>query len=151
MKVMRYLLTALPLLFLAAPVLLHADTAFQPLAPVSSGPLAQLYSAPTGDLSVFVNSLFKFAIAVGAIAAVLRLAYAGYLYMGSDMWSKKGEAKTVIGDVTLGIMLLLGVWLILNQINPDILKLNALQSIQSSPAAPTGYNDPNAITPVFGQ
>ena len=104
-------------------------TAFVPLADVSqSQKLSNLYGSQ--DFSSFINGLFKFAIAIGAIVAVLRLAYAGYLYMGqSEMWSHKGEAKTIIADVTLGLLLLLSIYLILFQINPDILTLKALRNI----------------------
>lgn len=111
---------------------------FVPLVPTTqSTKLGDLYAS--SDLSSFVNGLFKFAIAIGAIGAVLRLAYAGYLYMGqADMWSRKGQAKEIIGDVTLGILLLLAIYLILYQINPQILKLDALKNIkpvQQVPAA----------------
>jgi hypothetical protein len=125
---------------------------FVPLAQTPSGPLAQLYSTPAnGDLSGFINALFHFAIAIGAIAAVIRLAYAGYLYMGqAEMWSHKGEAKKIIGDVTLGVLLLLGIWLILNQINPDILKLKALNVIQSNPAQQSsGSSAPASQSPLL--
>ncbi len=95
--------------------------------PGGSG-LEQLYS--TTNLSDFLNGLFKFAITIGAIFAVLRIAYAGYLYMGqSDMWSSKGKAKEILSDVTLGLLLLLSIYLILNQINPQILQLDALKNI----------------------
>lgn len=122
---------------------------FVPLQNVSeSKQLSTLYSTTQGDLGQFVQSLFNFAIVIGAIGAVLRLAYAGYLYMGSDMWSKKQEAKDVIGDVTLGILLLLGIWLILRQINPQILTLDALKVInenkaggQTAPASSGGSTD----------
>lgn len=102
---------------------------FVPLADVSQSPkLSHVYGSQ--DLSGFINGLFKFAIAIGAIVAVLRLAYAGYLYMGqSDMWSHKGEARTIMADVTLGLLLLLSIYLILYQINPDILTLKALRNI----------------------
>ena len=102
---------------------------FVPLACTpGSSKLGQLYNS--GNFSDFINGLFKFGIAIGAIVAVLRLAYAGYLYMGqSDMWSHKGEAKTIIADVTLGLLLLLAIYLILFQINPDIVKLDALKNI----------------------
>lgn len=134
----------LPLFALAA-----GSDGFVPLADVSkSSKLSSLYTSSGGDLSVFVNSLFKFALAAGALAAVLRLTYAGYLYMGqADMWSHKGQAKEIIGDVTLGLLLLLGIWLILNQINPDILKLNALRNI--TPAQrPTSSGTPAAPAQV---
>lgn len=137
-------LLIIPAVFLVAGVA-HAEltTKFVPLADIGSGDssrLAGLYSS--NDLATYINRIFTFAIALGAIGAVLRLSYAGYLYMGSsDMWSSKGEAKKVIGDVTLGLLLLVSIWLILNQINPDILKLNALKSItpvQQTQSAPSG-------------
>ncbi len=107
---------------------------FAPLAEIGnqSSKLGNLYGS--ADLSSFMNGMFKFAIAVGAIGAVFRLAYAGYLYMGqSDMWSHKGQAREIIGDVVLGLLLLLSVWLILSQINPKILSLDALSKLPTLP------------------
>jgi len=114
---------------LLVPFFAHAQ-GFVPLAKTPEGSkLAQL--STSSDFSGFINGLFKFSIAIGAIGAVLRLAYAGYLYMGqSDMWSHKGEAKQIIQDVTIGLLLLLAIYLILYQINPDILKLTALERIK---------------------
>ncbi len=133
-------LSALAITCILTPYITHAAD-FVPLAQTPGGSkLGQLYSS--GDFSNFINGLFKFAIALGAIGAVLRLAYAGYLYMGqSDMWSQKGAAKEIIKDVTLGLLLLLSIYLILFQINPDILTLKALRNIkeirQTGPAAPS--------------
>ena len=76
-----------------------------------------------------LNNLFQIAISVGAILAMLRIAYAGYLYMGSaDMWSTKQHAKDVFRDAIIGLLLLLSIWLILYQINPCLLDLQVLQS-----------------------
>ncbi len=132
------------------PLLAHAQ-AFVPLAETPSGSkLGQIYSS--GDFAGFVNGLFKFAIAIGAILAVLRLAYAGYLYMGqSDMWSHKGQAKDIIRDVTLGLLLLLGIYLILYQVNKDILSLKALRNItpvqQRAPGQATQGSTQQFTTP----
>ena len=83
-----------------------------------------------------LNGLFTFGLSVGAMLAVLRIAYAGWLYMGSaDMWSKKGEGIAVFQDAILGLLLLLGVWLILFQINPDILNLDFTRSFGGGSAA----------------
>ena len=154
----RLLPHALALGILGVPFLVSAQQ-FVPLADVSpSSKLSQLYSTQGGDLSNFINSLFTFTLAAGAMAAVLRLAYAGYLYMGqADMWSHKGQAKTIIGDVTLGLLLLLGIYLILYQINPDIVKLNGIQQIQANPVqsvtgggasdAPAATQQTSAFTP----
>jgi hypothetical protein len=81
------------------------------------------------NLPQLLNGLFKMAIAIGAIVAVVRLVYAGFIYMTSDLPGNKGSAKTIIWDSIIGLFLLLGVWLILNQINPDILDLNAVRNI----------------------
>ncbi|KKW19524.1 MAG: hypothetical protein UY63_C0011G0006 [Parcubacteria group bacterium GW2011_GWA2_51_10] len=97
--------------------------AFVPLADVSESPKLQKLYDSDQDLSTYINSLFTIAIAAGAIFAVLRLAYAGYLYMGSDMWGKKQDARNIIRDVFIGLLLLLSIWIILHQINPNLLNL----------------------------
>ena len=88
--------------------------------------LEQLFCNP--DLPAMLNSLFQLSITLGGILAMLRIGYAGFLYMGrEDMWSTKTHAKEVFRDAIIGLLLLLAIWLILNQINPDILKLGLLQ------------------------
>ncbi|MDO8552489.1 MAG: hypothetical protein Q7S01_03070 [bacterium] len=99
--------------------------AFAPLADVaSSQKLRALYSSDA-DLVTYLNTLFKVAISVGAIIAVLRLMYAGYLYMASDMWTSKESARSIFRDVFVGLLLLLSVYIILKQINPNLLNLDA--------------------------
>ncbi|MBI4133748.1 hypothetical protein HY478_03975, partial [Candidatus Uhrbacteria bacterium] len=78
----------------------------------------------TEELGPFLNKLFVGAIVIGAILAVLRIAWAGFIYLGDDLWSSKQQAKDIIQDSLLGLFLLLAIWLILNQINPQILELN---------------------------
>lgn len=77
----------------------------------------------TGELGPFMNKVFVGAISLGAILAVLRLAWAGFVYMSTDLPGMKSNAKEIIWDTLLGLFLLLAIWLILNQINPDILSL----------------------------
>ncbi len=121
---------SLALLAIADVALAACTATFCPLAETPAGSkLGQLYNSTT-DFSSFINGSFKFALSLGAILAVLRIAYAGYLYMGSDMWSNKGKAKEVIADVTLGLLLLLAIYIILYQINPDIVKMDSLRNIQ---------------------
>lgn len=108
---------------------------FVPLADVRGSRLEGIYAST--DLASFINTLFTFAISVGAILAVLRLGWAGYLYMTTESWGSMSRAKEVIGDVVLGLVLLLSIWLILHQINPDILKLDILKNIQPLPSPTT--------------
>lgn len=87
----------------------------------------------SSNLAGFFNAAFTVALSAGAILAVLRLAYAGWLYMGAaDMWGSKQHAKEVIRDAVLGLLLLIGIYIILYQINPNLLNLNILQDFNSS-------------------
>jgi len=120
----------------AAPALslLVANTSFaqtDPNAGICAGDaLAQLFCST--DLSSMLNSVFQLSITLGGVLAILRIGYAGYLYMGrEDMWSTKQHAKEVFRDAIIGLLILLSIWLILNQINPDLLKLQFLQSVAS--------------------
>lgn len=104
---------------------------FVQLADTSQSPLLnQAYQ--TNGLANFINALFKIAISVGAILAVLQLTYAGFLYMSSEAFGEKSHAKEVIGNAVLGLVLLLSVYLILYQINPDLVSLKFLETISSN-------------------
>jgi len=77
----------------------------------------------SGSIADFINAAFRAAIGIGAILAVLQIAYGGYIYMTKDLWSAKQGAKDVISNALIGLLLLLAVYLILNQIDPRILEL----------------------------
>jgi hypothetical protein len=86
-----------------------------------------------------LNAFFMMALSIGAILAVLRLVYAGYLYTTSDIWENKGKAKEVIREAVVGLIMLLSVWLVLNTINPDLLNLNILRSVKPSITPQASY------------
>jgi hypothetical protein len=80
--------------------------------------------------------------------AVLRIAYGGYLYMGSaDMWGNKQQAKEAIGDAIVGLLLLFAIYLILNQINPNLLNLNVMSDIKPVSATQTSSTAQQAYSP----
>jgi|SRR3989339_2129917 len=81
-------------------------------------------------LSQFINNVFIFSLSIGAIMAVVRIVWGGYLYMGNEMWSTKSRAKEVMRDAVLGLLLLLAIYLILFQINPDLVNLDVLKTIR---------------------
>lgn len=91
--------------------------------------ISQLFD-PNQNLETFINNAFKIAISVGAILAVLRIGWAGYLYIASDLWTNKAKGREILQDVALGLLLLIAVYIILNQINPEILNLNAIRGFQ---------------------
>lgn len=92
--------------------------------------LSRIFDPNTVSLAQFFNTLFKTAIVVGAMLAVMKLGYAGFLYMTTDLPGSKSNARSIISQALLGLLLLLSVWLILNQINPDILNLDALRTVR---------------------
>lgn len=89
------------------------------------------------DFGGFIQKMFIATISFGAIFAVFRLAWAGFLYVGSDLWTSKEKAKEIIRDTLLGLFLLLAIWLILRQINPELLNLK-INTAPPSGAAQTG-------------
>lgn len=116
--------TLLPAVALAQNCMTSGANGFVPLACTGTGSkLANLYSS--NNLSGYVNALFQFALSAGAILAVLKIAQAGYLYMMSDLWTKKEQSKKILSDVTFGLLILLAIFLILNQINPQLVQLDA--------------------------
>ncbi len=111
-------------------VTLFAGAAFVPITP--SGQSVDAFGSMFGnqaDLGSVLNTLFVVAINIGAILAMFRIAWAGWLYMGSaDMWSEKQHAKNVFQDAIIGLLILLAIWIILNTINPDILNVSTFLS-----------------------
>ncbi|HVM73666.1 MAG TPA: pilin [Candidatus Paceibacterota bacterium] len=102
---------------------------FVPLACYSGSPLVQ-QAFSSGSLPDYINNIFNIVLSVGAILAVLRIAYGGYMYMGSaDMWGNKAQAREIIGDAIIGLLLLFAIYLILSQINPNLLNLNVMKDI----------------------
>lgn len=103
---------------------------FVPLADVTGTKLEGLYAEGaaldgdfSGSLTDYINRIFMAAITIGGILAVMRIAWSGFLYITTDLWSTKGRAKEILQETILGLCLLLAVWLILYQINPNILSL----------------------------
>ena len=90
----------------------------------------------TQELGPFLQKVFVGAISLGAILAVLRLAYAGFVYMASDLWTDKQKARDIIKDTFLGLFLLIAIYIILWQINPEILSLKI--NTGSQPSAQPG-------------
>lgn len=96
----------------------------QGTAACSNNPLSGVFCG--SSLREMLNSAFQISILIGAVLAMLRIGFAGWLYMGSDIWGDKTKAKEVFQDAIIGLLILLAIYMILYQINPDILKLEGL-------------------------
>lgn len=109
---------------------------FKPITEgLSSGPPLLNAAISAGNLSDFLSRIFAIAIAVGAILAVLRIAYGGFVYMTTDAIGQKQTARVIIQNAVLGLILLLAVVVILERINPDLLSMKFTLPSASSGAS----------------
>ncbi len=73
----------------------------------------------------YVTGIYKFAIVIVAIAALLMLSIGGFAYMASaGNQAQAGTAKKIITDALLGLVVVFLSWLVLYTINPDLLGAN---------------------------
>ncbi len=128
---LRHLFVTLSTLLYTLPLVVFAATA-TPFVPLDNSiynksPIQNLYqNTQAGSFGGTLNGLMTIAISIGAFLAVIKLVQAGFLYQGGDAWDKKQQAKEILQNVILGLLLLFGVWLILYQINPCILDLSRI-------------------------
>jgi hypothetical protein len=75
-------------------------------------------------LEKYVPYVFNLAIGIAAITAVVMIVFGGFQYMTSDAIGGKSEGKDRIKNAIFGLVLVIGAWLILYTINPNLLTLN---------------------------
>lgn len=80
----------------------------------------------TGQFSIgfWVNRMVTFLIGLVGLLAVIMIIIAGVQYMTTDVIGQKSNAKERIIQSLLGLVIALGVFVILNTINPDLLRIN---------------------------
>jgi len=81
----------------------------------------------TGKLNfgTFLEQIFKILIALGALITVGAFIYAGIAYMSSETLGKINDAKARLRAAFFGLLLLLGAWVILYTINPQLVTFSA--------------------------
>ena len=80
-------------------------------------------------LADYINVLYRLAIGIGALLAVIKITYAGIKYMSSDAFASKEEAKKDITGALFGLLIMLSTVVILQLIYPNILNINVLQGL----------------------
>ena len=125
------------LLFGAVPAFAAEAGEFRPLAPIPN-----LDTGQDATLGSYINSVFFLVISIAAMLAVLRIVLGGFQYMTQEAVSQQQQARQTIQNAVVGLLLLLGVYLILTTINPEILNFNALRSSLSGVAEKTTSQTP---------
>jgi hypothetical protein len=123
-----------------------ASSDFQPLTKVTGTPFERIFGADA-TLSGFFKTLFNLSITIGALLAVLMIAWSGWQYMTTDIIKMKGDAKTRIQNALLGLLMLLATVLILRQINPDLVSLRILTNTGTAANATQQTTTPSPFTP----
>ncbi|MDP3795420.1 MAG: hypothetical protein Q8R13_05905 [bacterium] len=77
---------------------------------------------PGNDLGSFFTYIFNLSLIFAGLAAFIALFAGGVMYMTSGVVDTKNKAKEIIQGALIGILLLLGTWMILNYINPVLTK-----------------------------
>lgn len=97
-------------------------------APTAAGfeTLSQIpgVAGSTASLGTYVNALFRIAIGLGAVIAVLMIVIGGFEYLSTDLFQRKSAGKERIQNSLLGLGLLLVSTLLLQTINPKLLDLS---------------------------
>ncbi len=107
----------------------NSDT-YTLLAPIGTGDNI-LKTAPP-NFGTYVNIMLKIAIGLCGALAVIMIVIGGIEYMGDESIFAKTQAKKQITNAILGLLIALGAWVLLNTINPDLLKVNiAIKSVNA--------------------
>ena len=96
-----------------------------PKAPASYTPLAPLpgvSGAP--DPGTYFNRMIQLAIGIAGILSVLMIVVGGAEYLGSEAFTSKEAGVKKMQAAVWGLLLAIASWIILNTINPELVRLN---------------------------
>jgi hypothetical protein len=74
------------------------------------------------SMSSYLNNVFTYALIIVSTVAVFALMYYGITYLTTDIVNKKAEGKDGLIKVLSGLLFIFTAWLVLNSINPDLLR-----------------------------
>jgi len=99
-----------------------ASTVYTLLAPLP-GFDTTFDTGKEGALADFLSKFFTLLVIIAGLLAVIMLVIAGIQYTLEESVFEKGEAKKRLTNAILGLLLVLGSYMILNTINPDLISL----------------------------
>ncbi|MFA5935443.1 MAG: hypothetical protein WC787_01120 [Patescibacteria group bacterium] len=71
-------------------------------------------------LAQYLAAVYRYLISFAAIAAAIMIVYGGFLYIVAQTGAKVRKGKDIITDALIGLMLVLGAYLILDTLNPAL-------------------------------
>lgn len=121
---------------------------YQPLEPLKSTFNGNTYSS----FADYLSTIYKLAVTIGALIAVVMLVTGGVRYMLSESFTDKSSAKNRIVNALWGLTILIGSFLILYTINPTLLTFNLLLPSVNQPSSQFGVangSNGGAIKPTI--
>lgn len=91
--------------------------------------IEQYLCTPEGngkDLENCINRLYRFGITAGAVVLIFMVVIAGYIYISSGE-AGKGKAKSLVLNSIVGMGVLLGSYILLYFINPNLTIIKSIQ------------------------
>lgn len=117
-----------------------ADEAFE-YTPLS--PLPHTTSGETTNINLYLLGMFELLIGVAGVLAVIMIVIGGIQYMSTDAIYGKLDGKEKIKQAVGGLLLAVLSYLLLQTINPNLLKINAgLPPPQPQVSAPPVLQNP---------
>jgi len=152
------LLTTLLVLFFSAWQVTYAVTdngQMQPGDYVELAPLPGTTDNSTNvtNLQTYLPGLFNFGIAIAGAMAFVVITFAGVKYLTVETIYGKSDARELINNALWGLLLVIGAWVILNTINPQILNFKLSIPIppqQTTPTVSAGIPGTNAGGNIAG-
>jgi len=93
---------------------------YQPLEPLPGAEDSETVS----DLPTYLANMFKLAIGLAALFAVVMITIGGIEYMMSESLGGKADGKERITNAIIGLLLAVSAWLILYTVNPKTIEFN---------------------------
>lgn len=86
------------------------------------------------ELPQFIKYIFMFSLGIVGLVGMVAVIMGGFDYVtSSGNPQKAAEGKNKIVSALLGLLLLLGSWILLNLVNPDLLRLGITGEIATGP------------------
>ncbi|MEO8065636.1 MAG: pilin [Candidatus Doudnabacteria bacterium] len=136
---MKKLLPVFLLILLIVPLMAFAQT--NPPCQISSGG-----TTTPSELPRCINQIYVWALGLSALLAMMMFVIGGYYYMtASGNAEQTSKGVEMIWSAVIGMGLLFGAYLLLNTINPDLVKFNvdSLNGLNQTP----GTTVPSGTTP----
>jgi len=94
----------------------------------------------------YIAALYRWAVPVGAVLATVVIMIAGVIWLTSGGAGRLSTAQEWIGNAVIGLILLVGSYVVLNLINPDLIRFAALHIKIVNPSFISTENSISVVT-----